>query len=51
MISFAFGANMKIGPGRALAQVQMNATGKDVAGLASSLGGVQLIAGYLVTVR
>ncbi|TMA19701.1 MAG: hypothetical protein E6J88_18100 [Deltaproteobacteria bacterium] len=51
LFSFAFGANMRLGPGRVLAQVQMNATGKNVAGLASSLGGVQLLAGYLMTVR
>ena len=51
LFSFAFGANLRLGPGRVLAQVQMNATGKNVAGLAGSLGGVQLIAGYLMTVR
>ena len=51
LFSFAFGANMRLGPGRVLAQVQMNATGKNVAGLASSLGGVQVLAGYLITVR
>ncbi|MCA1828825.1 MAG: hypothetical protein ABR567_19535 [Myxococcales bacterium] len=50
-LAFAFGANMRIGPGRALAQLQLDASGSNVAGLATSLGGVQLMAGYLVTVR
>ena len=47
----SFGANLRIGPGRALAQLQLDATGSNVAGLTSNLSGVQLMAGYLVTVR
>jgi hypothetical protein len=49
--AFALGANMRIGPGRALAQVEFAGSGANVAGLATSVGGVQLMAGYLVTVR
>ncbi|MGZ6144187.1 MAG: hypothetical protein ACXWLM_12670, partial [Myxococcales bacterium] len=49
--AFALGANLRLGPGRALAQLQLDATGSEVAGLASSLGSAQILVGYLVTIR
>jgi len=50
-VAVALGANMRLGPGRALAQVQFDASPPRQAGLEGSLGGVQLQIGYLVTVR
>jgi hypothetical protein len=47
----ALGANARLGPGRALAQIQFDGGPVGVAGLAGSLGGVQLFAGYLFTLR
>ena len=49
--AFAVGGNVRAGPGRILAQVQLDASGSDVAGLSSSLGSAQVMVGYLVTLR
>ncbi len=49
--AFAFGANLRLGPGRALAELQLDATGSDVAGLTTGLGSAQVLVGYLVTIR
>jgi hypothetical protein len=48
---FAVGANLRLGPGRALAQVSFDFSPSNEAGLEGSLGGVQLQVGYLVTLR
>jgi len=50
-LALALGANYRIGPGRALAQVQLDFASKGVAGLAGSTSGVQGMIGYLVAVR
>lgn len=47
----ALGANYQLGPGRALAQLQFDSSASGVAGLAGSLSSVQVMLGYLVTVR
>lgn len=49
--STALGLNLRVGPGRALAQIQLDLSGADVAGLDASLRGVQALVGYLVTLR
>ena len=48
--ALALGANLRLGPGRALAQVQFDSGATGVAGLTGSVGSVQLQLGYLVTV-
>ncbi len=49
-IALALGANFRLGPGRALAQVQVDSSASGIAGLGGSLSGVQAMLGYLVTV-
>jgi hypothetical protein len=49
--ALALGANYRIGPGRALAQVQLDWASSHVAQLAGSTSGVQGMVGYLVSVR
>jgi hypothetical protein len=49
-IALALGANLRLGPGRALAQVQVDSSASGIAGLGGSLSGVQAMLGYLVTV-
>jgi hypothetical protein len=49
--ALAAGCGYRLGPGRALAQVQFDWASKQVAGLAGSTSGFQAILGYLVTVR
>ena len=49
--ALAVGGNLRIGPGRALAQIQLDFSASGVAGLDTSLGGVQVLAGYLLTLR
>jgi hypothetical protein len=49
--AIALGLGYRIGPGRALAQVQLDWSSSRVAGLAGSTSGVQAMVGYLVTVR
>jgi hypothetical protein len=41
---------LRLGPGRALAQVQVDSSASGIAGLGGSLSGVQAMLGYLVTV-
>ena len=50
-VTLALGANYRIGPGRALAQVQFDWASSHVAQLAGSTSGVQGMVGYLVSVR
>lgn len=50
-VAFTMGAGLRLGPGRALAQLQFDGSESGVAGLAGSLGGVQLQLGYLVVLR
>lgn len=47
----AAGANLWLGPGRLLAQVQLDGSASGVAGLLGSLSSAQALVGYLVTVR
>jgi len=49
--ALAVGANYRIGPGRALAQVQFDWASSRVAQLAGSTSGVQGMVGYLVAIR
>jgi hypothetical protein len=49
--ALAAGCGYRLGPGRALAQVQFDWASKQVANLAGSTSGFQAILGYLVTVR
>ena len=49
--ALAAGLNLRVGPGRVLGQVQFDFSSSGAAGLTGSLGGVQLLAGYLMTVR
>ena len=42
---------MILGPGRVLAQVVADSSPTGTAGLAGSLASVQVVAGYLVTIR
>ena len=46
----AAGANLRLGPGRALVQVQLDIAPSNLSGV-NGLGGVQVLAGYLLTVR
>lgn len=50
-ITLAGGANLWLGPGRALAQLQLDLVPSNPAGLRSGLSGVQVLAGYLLTLR
>ena len=49
-VALALGANLQLGPGRALLQLQLDSSASGVAGLAGSLGSAQAMLGYLVTV-
>jgi len=49
--ALALGMNYRFGPGRALAQVQLDWSGSRVAQLAGSTSGVQGMLGYLVFIR
>ena len=48
--ALALGANLLLGPGRVLGQVQLDSSASGIAGLAGSLSGAQLMLGYLLTV-
>jgi hypothetical protein len=50
-VGFALGASMRAGPGRVLAQVQLDASPSGEAQLQDSLGGAQLQIGYLIPLR
>jgi hypothetical protein len=50
-LAIAAGVNYSIGPGRALAQLQLDWTSKRVAQLESSMSGLQGMVGYLVAIR
>ena len=50
-LAIAAGVNYSVGPGRALAQVQLDWTSKRVAQLESSTSGLQGMVGYLVAIR
>jgi hypothetical protein len=50
-LAVAAGASFQIGPGRAVAQVQIDSSPSGIARLVGSLSSVQAMAGYLVTVR
>jgi hypothetical protein len=50
-LAIAAGVNYAVGPGRALAQVQLDWTSKRVAQLESSTSGLQGMVGYLVAIR
>jgi hypothetical protein len=50
-VAIALGANMRLGPGRALLQMQFDPSAAGIARLQGSVGGVQLLAGYLLTLR
>jgi hypothetical protein len=50
-VAVALGVNLRLGPGRALAQFQFDGSRSGAAGLAGSLGGVQVQLGYLLTLR
>ena len=45
----ALGANLELGPGRVLAQLQFDSSASGIAGLAGSLSSAQVMLGYLVT--
>lgn len=49
--ALALGMGMRIGPGRALAQLQLEGAPHEVAHYAGSTSGLSLMAGYLFTVR
>ena len=49
--ALGLGVNYRLGPGRALAQLQLDWAAADVAHLAGSTSGVQGIVGYLVSIR
>jgi hypothetical protein len=49
-IGLALGVNFRLGPGRALAQMQLDSSPSQLPGL-PSLGGTQFMAGYLLTLR
>ena len=48
--ALALGANLMVGPGRVLLQLQFDSSAAGIAGLAGSLSGAQAMLGYLVTV-
>jgi hypothetical protein len=50
-VAIALGANMRLGPGRALLQMQFDPSAAGIARLQGSVGGVQLLAGYLLALR
>jgi hypothetical protein len=50
-LEFALGANLRLGPGRALAQVQFDIAPAAVSSMPGGLSGVQVLAGYLLTLR
>lgn len=50
-LALAAGVGMRIGRGRALAQVQLEGAPHEVAHYAGSTSGLSLMAGYLITVR
>jgi len=50
-LALAGGATWRVGPGRALAQLQFDWASAHVAQLAGSTSGVQLMLGYLVAVK
>jgi hypothetical protein len=49
-VALALGINYRLGPGRILAQVQVDSSASGLAGLDGSLSGLQGMAGYLLTV-
>jgi len=49
--ALATGVDMRIGPGRALAQLQLEGAPHEVAQYAASTSGLSVVAGYLFTVR
>ncbi len=49
-LALALGGSLLLGPGRALAQVQLDSSASGIAGLAGSLSGAQVMLGYLLTV-
>jgi hypothetical protein len=49
-LGLAAGFNLRLGPGRALAQLQFDLSPSALSGV-NGLGGVQVLAGYLVTLR
>jgi hypothetical protein len=50
-LELALGANLRLGPGRALAQLQLDVAPSAVARQSGSLSGLQVLAGYLFTLR
>ena len=50
-LAIAAGVNYSLGPGRALAQVQLDWTSKRVAELENSTSSLQGMVGYLMTIR
>ncbi len=50
-LAFAIGASFVLGYGRVLGQVQFDSSASRIAALAGSLSGVQVMLGYLITVR
>jgi len=50
-LALAVGADLRLGPGRALAQVVVDTSGSGVAGLNGSVSGAQVQLGYLVTLH
>jgi hypothetical protein len=49
-IGLALGVNLRLGPGRVLAQMQLDSSPSQLPGM-KGLGGTQMLAGYLLTVR
>jgi hypothetical protein len=49
-IGLALGVNLRLGPGRVLAQMQLDSAPSQLPGM-KGLGGTQMLAGYLLTVR
>jgi hypothetical protein len=50
-LAFALGAGTRLGPGRALAQIQLEAVPHGVANYAGTTGGLAAMVGYLLTLR
>jgi hypothetical protein len=50
-LTLGLGGNLRLGPGRALAQMQIDIAPATVSGLQGGLSGVQVLAGYLLTLR